>query len=293
MSSYSNNLVIKKSTGSSDVCILAHGGTKEHPPYSFYDIAASTATPLGGMYHSGDSIDFSINSVTQLKIKGDGLHIKTSQYDDPDADKEPIVFNNINSIGVPIGGIIIWSGDPDDIGDGNLWNFAECNGDLTPSTVSNNGVTVNVVWNGGNNLPNLSGRFALGSDSTYTYGQEAGSPSTSLTIDETMLPKHRHGSGTLNITSSGSHRHQLYRRGVGTQVGLDEGDMNANRGNIDTMNINTMDSATHTHPSSSFAGKTEYAGGNYDSQGNFQSQSPLISDTFPSYYVVTYIIRLV
>lgn len=299
LSSYANGLLIKKTTAS-DVCILSKGGSETNPPYSFYDgVTTTPATPLGGMYYGDDSIGFSIDGVTKLKIKADGVYIKTSSSVTPNANASgsTIGFNNINSIGVPIGGIIMWSGDPVDLGDldndGNLWNFRECNGGATPTQCRDTaGDYHDVVWNG-DTLPNLSGRFALGSDSTYTYGQEAGSPSTSLTIDETMLPKHNHGSGTLNITSSGSHRHQLYRRGIGTLVGLDEGDMNSNKGNRQPMNIDTMDSASHTHPDTSFAGDTAYAGGNYDSAGNFQSQSPLISDTFPSYYVVTYIIRLV
>ena len=52
--SYANGLVIKKQTDSDYVCILSHGGSRENPPYSFYDI--TTKKILGGMYYAGDKL---------------------------------------------------------------------------------------------------------------------------------------------------------------------------------------------------------------------------------------------
>ena len=54
---YETDLII--SEYSNHVCILAHQGSKENPPYSFYDTSlptASTPTITGGMYHTGDKL---------------------------------------------------------------------------------------------------------------------------------------------------------------------------------------------------------------------------------------------
>ena len=299
--SYTTDLLLSQSSNS--MCILAHGGSKENPPYSFYDTTSTNPYGiLGGMYYnySGDSIDFSIDDVTQLKIKDDGLHIKTSQYNNPDA-INTIVFNNINSIGVPIGGIIIWSGDPANIGDGNLWNFAECNGDSTPSQMEKpDGSMVDVVWSGGGTLPNLEGRFALGSDNTYTTGQSDGEAEVTLTSDN--IPNHRHfvdlttgsadstqlSTGNSSRTSDGKHAHLNRRTEIAEGSGNTSG-QNFKAAAVDSggtsggeYEVTRVDGdATHSHEAK---GYTDYTGG---------STGQNTINNMPPYLVVTYIIRLV
>ena len=294
LSSYANGLLIKKTTAS-DVCILSKGGSETNPPYSFYDgVTTTPATPLGGMYYGDDSIGFSIGGVTKLKIKADGVYIKTSSSNTPNASASLIGFNNINSIGVPIGGIIMWSGDPADIADlGNLWNFRECDGFARPTQCRDTaGVNHDVVWNGGNNLPNLSGRFALGSSATYEHGDSEGE--AEVTLDETNLPYHRHGFAQNNATTdddtySNTHSHQIYIRGVGSSVGFQR-DAGFGREDNKTLGSGTngqenTDEHTFTHiHSHTVEGHTDYAG---------TSGSGGSVNNMPPYLVVTYIIRLV
>tara|TARA_Y100000389_G_scaffold5486_1_gene5264 strand:+ start:1434 stop:3140 length:1707 start_codon:yes stop_codon:yes gene_type:complete len=364
--SYTTDLLL--SQNSTSMCILAHGGSKENPPYSFYNTISASKEILGGMYYNVDKlvfskqnssgtlvnslvidndavtfgesanfsprirthqdptnsaepsytwwgndttgmyrpddnvIGFSIDGDVQMKIESDGVHIKTSQYDNPDANDSPIVFNNINSIGVPIGGIIIWSGDPDDIGSGNLWNFRECDGTSTPSTVSNNGVAVNVVWSG-SSLPDLEGRFALGSDgNTYESGVTDGSSTTP--IGDSNLPRHKHevnlrtgalatpGTGftaaeVLNNpeqrTNDGEHTHRLK---------MDDG----------TSSNNKAEFPSFGSENGSGYGNSDQSVGSYPSDHNHEVRgmtdatgvsSPDDLEIMPPYLVVTYIIRLV
>jgi len=297
--SYTTDLLLSQSSNS--MCILAHGGSKENPPYSFYDTTSTNPYGiLGGMYYnySGDSIDFSIDDVTQLKIKDDGLHIKTSQYNNPDA-INTIVFNNINSIGVPIGGIIIWSGDYSDIGTGNLWNFAECDGTSTPPQMEKpDGSMVDVVWSGGGgNLPNLSGRFALGNNEGAGLGQyEVGDTGGSTTITDENLPTHKHDSGNLHIeiptgsdlnnTSHGAHVHnsikgRTHKSDAGNGTNVDGSGSSEDPDDFTSPNWEALEQGSgHGHSSSQFDGET--------GDGEFANTQFL-----PPYYVVTYIIRLV
>ena len=352
--SYETNLWISQE--STQTCILAHGGSKTNPPYSFYDTASTSKEILGGMYYNVDKlvfskqnssgnlvnslvidndavtfgesanfsprirthdnptdpnfpsytwwgndetgmyrpddnvIGFSIDGVTQLKIKDDGLHIKTSQYDNPDADKNPIVFNNINSIGVPIGGIIIWSGVISDIGTGNLWNFAVCDGTLAPPKRTNpDGIDVDTAWNGVD-LPDLKERFALGAgNGSYTPGTLKGSKYVTLSDDN--IPPHTHSSGTLNITSSGKHEHAIAddHSEVGTtfdsfrQGKDDRGGESTTKSNIPGLD------GTHIHSAVDFGGDTGGWGGDSENVDNAPS-SFMIE---PLCLVVVYIIRLV
>ena len=269
--------------GASELRILAHDGTVEFPSYSF------DSNDDSGIYYlnSDSSINVSIDSDVKLKINNNGVSIKTSQYDNPDANENPIVFNNINSIGVPIGGIIIWSGDPANIGTGNLWNFAECDGTSTPTQMMKpDGSMVDVVWSGGSNLPDLEGRFALGSGGVeYEFGTSGGSS----TITDENLPLHTHSSGSLETGNhendqEGWHRHTIdasrqagsgsdwIRRTAGgeyeaaEQSELSTGD----RGQ------GGSDEGAHEHNIHGDTGDGEFAN----------------TDFMPPYYVVTYIIRL-
>ena len=359
---YETDLII--SENSSKMCILAHGGTKENPPYSFYDTLLPTlSTPIitGGMYHTGDKlilsnrdslndlvdklvidkvavtfgsygnysprirthqdptdsnepsytwwgndttgmyrpsagvIGFSSNGDAQMKIDSNGVHIKTSQSVSPNANKNPIVFNNINSIGVPIGGIIIWSGNPSHIGSGNLWNFAECDGNPTPPQRTNpDGVDVDVVWSG-TNLPDLEGRFALGSDgSTYQSGESEGEAEVTLTSDN--IPNHKHfvdlrtgsateaqlAAGNSSRTDDGSHKHDMK---ASSSVSTPSKTEYPDRGQYGDSGHENYDDAiqlsTHEHEVKGFT----------DDTGGSTSENTI--NNMPPYLVVTYIIRLV
>ena len=193
----------------------------------------------------------------------------------------------------------MWSGDPDDIDDGgNLWNFRECDGGPRPDqcrdTANDNH---DVVWNGGSNLPNLAGRFALGSSATYEHGESEGE--AEVTLDETNLPKHRHlvdfttGGGAVGTVESpeytrsndGSHTH-LFRMKDGAN-----GSAPARGGNVDNYTAHTAN-RTMSDASENYYGSHGHEVKGYTNEAGDDS-SPQTINNMPPYLVVTYIIRLV
>ena len=360
---YETDLII--SENSSKMCILAHGGSKENPPYSFYDTALptlSTPTITGGMYHTGDKLilsnrdslndlvdklvidkkavtfgsygDYSPRIRTHqdptnsaepsytwwgndttgmyrpsnnaigfcvgggvsgvgnpiLKIDLNGVHINSSYATDD--------FVNVNTIGVPIGGIVMYTGNVNNIGNDDLWNFVECKGfplsylgSLTDpdGNVINLDLTQPIYQAGGNfpqgstvpgpQTPDMRDRFPLGSSyGSSTNGQSGGDDK----ITDEHLPNHTHDSGNYSITSSGSHTH-TWTNGAPVPSGSDEetGEGTADsRVRNENVSTDISNSGTHTHPSSNFTGNS--------GDGEFSND-----DFLPPFIRVTYIMRVV
>jgi microcystin-dependent protein len=286
LSSYDNNLVIKQSTSSSDVCILAHGGTKENPPYSFYDTTTSTATPLGGMYYSGDSIDFSIGSEPKFKIKDGGVYIE------PDTTNNPSKFTNVkNSIGVPVGGIIMWSGDESDIGNGDLWNYMLCdNSTVSGPFTDNYGTSFTPTYVG--STPNLVNKFIIAAGGIHDIEDEGGEDGISLDVGN--IPSHTHSFTGIDVSgetnNAGEHSHQAQAWTHGTP-GIAKGvldfksvNKNAQQDGVTDSKESIKNDGLHKHTfSAEISGSTD--GGSGTSGNSF--------DNRPRFFALAFIIRVV
>lgn len=143
---------------------------------------------------------------------------------------------------VPIGSVIAWcphlAGTPS-LDDVIAAGFALCNG----TTAGSQGV-VNPVIIGA--LPNLNGegRFLRGGNTSGNQQSDA-------------MQGHSHAPGTLNITNSGSHAHNMaswrFRNGSGSAAKVVLGQINdpwSSEGWLST------ESSSHTHGAASFAGAT-------------------------------------
>ena len=164
---------------------------------------------------------------------------------------------------MPIGGIIMWSGQLVNIPDG--WYL--CDGQVVPLPPLGNF-----------NTPNLSGRFVVGTGGGFTGGTFGGS--ATQTLIEANLPAHAHAPGTLNITSSGTHQHTIGQGGI-------NGNPPQNVpffGTGDMLNFNITNAyggGAHTHAMTDFAGITGPGAG---TSASFS--------ILPPYYVLAYIIYL-
>ena len=285
LSSYANGLVIRKSTGSSYVCVLSHGGSETNPPYSFYDITSTTSTPLGGMYYSGDSIGFSIGGVPQLKIKNDGIYIE------PDTTNSGKFTNVKNSIGVPVGGIIMWSGDESDIGIGDLWNYMLCdNSTVSGPFTDNYGTSFTPTYVG--STPNLVNKFIIAAGGIYDTNDEGGEDDISLDVGN--IPSHTHSftgidvSGETNEAGEHSHNAQAWTHNIG---GVAKGvldfksvNKNAQQDGVTDSKESIKNDGLHKHTfSAEISGSTD--GGSGTSGNSF--------DNRPRFFALAFIIRVV
>lgn len=281
---------LKFKDGGNGLRILAHNGDVDTPPYSF-DSSLKT-----GMYSpSPDVIGFSIAGNLMGFFESDGLRIK-------DKNGSPSGYINVSYIGVPIGGIIMWSGNINDIGNGHLWNFRLCDGQTIPVSVTNpDGGTALTPKYTGQNVPDLRERFVVGAGGDnptvdgygYSVGAIGGSNFVTLNPGQVPLRNHAHGPGDLNITSSGSHKHGYQLHGRATYEDLsgnvNEGFIrraeNHNNSTITSSDSeNKMVSESHTHPAGSFSGNTGYASIETGIGGH---------ENRPPYYAVAFIIRIV
>ena len=167
---------------------------------------------------------------------------------------------------MPIGGIIMWSGNVANIPDG--WHLC-------------NGVAVNIPGLGSVTPPNLAGKFIVGADASFPLFSTGGSSTRTLLVAN--LPPHTHDKGTLNITSSGPHAH---RSGWSTESSADGGEQTADHFNSAPNSIYFYTDTTtpgytgaHTHASTDFAGIT----------GPGTGTSTAFS-ILPPYYALAYII---
>jgi len=175
---------------------------------------------------------FSSTSTDNARLNGD-LTVQGNLTVKPES--------TINGYGtIPMGGIIMWSGEHDSIPNG----WVLCNGEK-----------VNDIQ-----TPDLRGRFIVGYSTGHTdYGFiDSIGGQESFELVEDNIPKHNHDKGNLHITASGSHTHT-------TNAPKQEGESTEDGGghHVQKNGTNaTINSNTHTHPASSFTGNTGYWGTN-------------------------------
>ena len=185
---------------------------------------------------------------------------------------------------IPLGGIIMWSGNPAAVPSG--WTLCDGTINGTPNT----------------SIPDLSGKFVVGympvsaatpnitANATAALKEEnyggVGNTGGELahTLTKAELPKHQHeanGNGaTINITSSGSHDHDyedFYMNEASNSGDYADGD-GTGRGN----SAKVTDPESHTHPNSSFNGLT----------GLGKDVLENSHENRPPYFVIAYIIRI-
>lgn len=144
---------------------------------------------------------------------------------------------------IPAGVIVLWSGAE------NLIGSSEPGG-------TGSGW---VLCDGQNNTPDLRNRFIVGAGTGSIYSVNATGGANEVTLTESQLAQHDHGSGNYNTSNVNNHTH---------------GDGNYNTNNVNDHthgdgNYNTNNSGNHTHPRS-FGGTTN---------SRFTSESRLESGT--------------
>lgn len=203
----------------------------------------------------------------EIDVSGGNIYTDTPEVDDISniVPTTQWVNNYISGLtGIPIGGIIMWGGETIPIG------WALCDGSGTYIDINGNI----------QNIPNLSGRFILGSgnftdssgntvtDSSgnivnYSLGQTEGQINVTLSIDE--IPSHSH-----EITDDG-HAHETYVNDVNE----------TDTGNENTNLINNAGTTLALTSSTSQTGIIINDTGGGNSHNNM-----------PPYYVLAYIIRI-
>lgn len=141
-------------------------------------VHADTLNPLYGQLINNDAflkdeVD-SKETPSGAQQKADNAEDNAKQYTDEQ-------ISLVTESAVPSGVITMWSGSLTSIPSG----WALCDGQ--------------------NGTPDLRDRFIVGAGSSYDPGDTGGSDSVTLT--ESQIPSHSHGSGTLGTSSAGSHSH--------------------------------------------------------------------------------------
>ena len=176
----------------------------------------------------------------------------------------------LNSVIVPSGGIIIWSGAESAIPTG--W----------------------VLCNGSNSTPDLRDKFVMGAGTTAVNTTGG---TSSLTIAEANLPSHTHaisftsgagGSHTHSISSDGAHTHTF---NVSGSPGSDSNNFdvdNHNNGNTggDSASKTTSSSGAHTHTIGSESSHTHDISGTSAATG-----SGTAIDNRPAFFTLCYIMK--
>lgn len=150
----------------------------------------------------------------------------------------------------PPGGIIMWSGAINAIPEG----WALCNGS--------------------NGTPDLRNKFVVGAGGSYGVGNTGGS--NYVTLSESEMPQHRHGSGSLYTSTAGEHAHTYYRRNSQYQTNLSSGTAYLVSIASDS-DYQTSRDGGHSHD---VYGYTSYAGGGQSHENR------------PPYYALAYIMKL-
>ena len=160
---------------------------------------------------------------------------------------------------VPPGAIIMWSGAVDAIPEG----WALCDGS--------------------NGTPDLRNRFIVGAGGSYNVGNTGGA--SSVTLNTSQIPSHRHSNGTLYTDYKGKHTHfidppsdfdVLLTWGSPQNVAAGDAHLLPNF-TIMTFSLRTDEEGDHMH---NVYGQTSYAGGG----GAHENRPP--------YYALAYIMKL-
>ena len=115
------------------------------------------------------------------------------------------IVASVSGGSVPVGTLIDYGGVSAPTG------FLVCNGSLiSRTTYATLFSAIGTVWGAGNgsttfNIPNLQGRFSIGSDNSRAVGDLGGTEDVTLTSGQ--IPSHSHSDGSLTTTTVSSHSH--------------------------------------------------------------------------------------
>ena len=201
----------------------------------------------------GDSATSSQEETMQLYVSADGAGGNENLWFRV-RDGSFTSWTSLGRTGTPPGTIIDFAGTSAPPG------YLVCNGaaisrDTYPALFA----AIGTAWGTGDgsatfNLPNLQGRFRLGSDSNRALGSTGGASEVQLTTSQ--LPAHTHSDGTLRTYSGGSHSHGN-RQYAGGNSGGAEYDIAQQRRNSTTYALQYTESAgTHSHGITGATGST-------------------------------------
>lgn len=208
---------------------------------------------------------FNSTGEDNASLVGD-LNIQNGDITVQEGDLTVEIPNTINGYGTtPIGGIIMWSGDPDILPVG--WEL--CDGG---TYIDFKGVS--------RTIPNLKGRFVVGynpSDVDYDdIGSPAGEKKHKLTSSESGLPSHDHTMNHLHTITDPGHIHNIRTSRDGGNGYISKQDSH------NTKDMPTK-SATTGITVNQFYGSTASKTITYANEAH---------ENRPPYYVVAYIIRV-
>lgn len=193
----------------------------------------------------------------------------------------------INRIGVPLGGIIMWSGAVNAVPVG----FALCDGRTVARTDGKGQVTT----------PNLKDRFIVGAGGAYAVGDTGGANAVTLTAAQ--IPGHVHkvdlqaasGGGhthTGTTSSDGAHAHNILAGSGGEKTnvlasGKGVSGMDSKSGYVDFDVIQTAGAHGHSFTTSSAGAHAHGVAGDTESTGGGGSH-----ENRPPYYALAYIMKV-
>lgn len=208
--------------------------------------------------------------------------------------------------GIPIGGIILWSGAIADIPE----SWALCDGDngtpdLRNSFIVAAGDTYAVDDTGGEDSSDLSHTHGTGTlvtdNDTHDHAVNAGNTASG--------GSHQHGDGTLSNSTTGSHRHSVGTYSTSTPSTSETVESGATEsvpgsGHIHqvtgqsayagdhahTITGNTASGGSHTHGSGSL--DTDNDTHNHTVSGSTASAGSAAQENRPAYYSLAFIMRL-
>lgn len=220
-----------------------------------FDATINSALSKNLIVNSGST--FTITGTLNTNFTESTIYLPTS---DKILVGSSTLATNINNGSVPRGVIMMWSGTT--IPDG----WALCNG----QTVS--GITT----------PNLSGRFVIGTSTSYPINLSGGN--TTYTLTAANIPIHSHTASSTNIVS---HRHS-----IGARNG---DDVNNDANNTTGWSAYTGDpfiEGTSGNPNSGFANHTHTYTTAYENWTSTAQTSVTPISILPRYYVLSYIMKL-
>lgn len=223
------------------------------------NIGVATETPLNKLSVNGN---MSIGDSTTIAPEN-GLAVKGN------IEADTVSGNVISGFGtVPLGGIIMWSGDVVDIPDG--WRL--CDGTFS--------------------TPNLSGKFVVGvgdnGTNSYTEGDEGGDDEVTLKQDESALPEHTHHVQHTHSITDPEHSHGVRNDSDQNEI-FEESGQNAlshtGRADPDTRNYFTSQGSTTGITIDNYTG---------DTQGVVTpvTTAPEAHENRPTYFALAYIMRV-
>ena len=254
------------------------GGTFERPP-GIYGIMVEGDSKFKGKINFVSETTFETQPVFNGGLPNFAGTIGNKVDGGPSGDTYSTTFIGHGTI--PVGGIIMWSGDPASLPPG----WVLCNGQtLNPEVTNEVGGSITVV-------PDLRDRFIVGADvnggaTLYEVNNTGGT--NSVTLTESQMPNHRH-SGSTNF--DGTHSHPMnYTSVVAKTQGLTEGVMISSEEHTDGNDDWYNDNATSTKGISSL--RANSAGSHNHGFNTNYTGGGTAHENRPPYYALAFIMRV-